>query len=156
MAGTWSSLPAQARDGAYALQVQGDSMLPLYRDGDVLIVEPAAPVRRGDRVVVKTTSGEVMAKVLSRRTGREGRASVAQRGASDADDPDQGCRVARPHRLGEPVGAVRALTAGIMSAGLAGLGLSVVLAGRIAAPDAASQSASTDTGSEKLGPLLPS
>ena len=34
-------LPAQAHDGAYALQVQGDSMLPLYRDGDVLIVEPA-------------------------------------------------------------------------------------------------------------------
>lgn len=61
-------LPTKARDGAYALQVQGDSMLPLYRDGDVLIVEPSAPVRRGDRVVVKTTAGEVMAKVLSRRT----------------------------------------------------------------------------------------
>src|SRR4051812_40406470 len=40
-------LPAETRDGAYALQVQGDSMLPLYRDGDVLIVEPTAPVRRG-------------------------------------------------------------------------------------------------------------
>lgn len=64
-------LPAQSRDGAYALQVQGDSMLPLYRDGDVLIVEPAAPVRRGDRVVVKTTAGEVMAKVLSRRSAKE-------------------------------------------------------------------------------------
>jgi phage repressor protein C with HTH and peptisase S24 domain len=64
-------LPAQAREGAYALQVQGDSMLPLYRDGDVLIVEPAAPVRRGDRVVVKTVSGEVMAKVLSRRTAEK-------------------------------------------------------------------------------------
>jgi phage repressor protein C with HTH and peptisase S24 domain len=61
-------LPAETRDGAYALQVQGDSMLPLYRDGDVLIVEPTAPVRRGDRVVVKTTGGEVMAKVLTRRT----------------------------------------------------------------------------------------
>jgi phage repressor protein C with HTH and peptisase S24 domain len=61
-------LPAQARGGAYALQVQGDSMLPLYRDGDMLIVEPAAPVRRGDRVVVKTASGEVMAKILARRT----------------------------------------------------------------------------------------
>jgi phage repressor protein C with HTH and peptisase S24 domain len=61
-------LPAQTREGAYALQVQGDSMLPLYRHGDMLIVEPAAPVRRGDRVVVKTTTGEVMAKVLSRRS----------------------------------------------------------------------------------------
>ena len=43
-------------------------MLPLYRDGDILIVEPDAQVRRGDRVVVKTGTGEVMAKVLERRT----------------------------------------------------------------------------------------
>ena len=45
-------------------------MLPLYRDGDVLIVEPGAQVRRGDRVVVKTREGEVMAKVLMRQTAR--------------------------------------------------------------------------------------
>lgn len=61
-------LPGGAREGAYALQVQGDSMLPLYRDGDVLVVDPGATVRRGDRVVVKTIAGEVMAKVLERRT----------------------------------------------------------------------------------------
>ncbi|TKT74226.1 helix-turn-helix transcriptional regulator [Aquamicrobium sp. LC103] len=61
-------LPAGAGDGAYALQVQGDSMLPLYRDGDVLIVEPDAAIRRGDRVVLKTNAGEVMAKILARRT----------------------------------------------------------------------------------------
>ena len=56
--------------GVYALEVQGDSMLPLYRDGDVLIVEPGAQVRRGDRVVVKTREGEVMAKVLHRQSPR--------------------------------------------------------------------------------------
>lgn len=61
-------LPAAAGEGAYALQVQGDSMLPLYRDGDMLVVQPGAPLRKGDRVVVKTFSGEVMAKVLERRT----------------------------------------------------------------------------------------
>lgn len=54
----------------YALEIQGDSMLPLYRDGDVLIVEPGAQVRRGDRVVVKTTAGEVMAKLLHRQTAK--------------------------------------------------------------------------------------
>lgn len=54
-------------EGAYALQVQGDSMLPLYRDGDVLIIEPGARVRKGDRVIAKTVSGEVMAKVLASR-----------------------------------------------------------------------------------------
>ena len=56
--------------GVYALEVQGDSMVPLYRDGDVLIVEPGAQVRRGDRVVVRTREGEVMAKVLVRQTPR--------------------------------------------------------------------------------------
>jgi phage repressor protein C with HTH and peptisase S24 domain len=61
-------LPAGARENAYALKVQGDSMLPLYRDGDVLIVEPDAAPRKGDRVVVKTGGGEVMAKILGRRT----------------------------------------------------------------------------------------
>jgi phage repressor protein C with HTH and peptisase S24 domain len=61
-------LPAAAGEGSYALEVQGDSMLPLYRHGDMLVVQPNAAVRKGDRVVVKTTSGEVMAKVLDKRT----------------------------------------------------------------------------------------
>jgi phage repressor protein C with HTH and peptisase S24 domain len=63
-------LPAQSTESSYALQVQGDSMLPLYRNGDVLIVEPGATTRKGDRVVVKTIAGEVMAKVLDRQTTR--------------------------------------------------------------------------------------
>src|SRR5690606_30257856 len=61
-------LPATAGEGSYALQVQGDSMLPLYRHGDMLVVQPNETVRKGDRVVVKTISGEVMAKVLDKRT----------------------------------------------------------------------------------------
>lgn len=43
-------------------------MKPAYRDGDVIVVSPGAPIRRGDRVVVKTCDGEVMAKELRRRT----------------------------------------------------------------------------------------
>ncbi|WP_025660377.1 helix-turn-helix transcriptional regulator [Rhizobium sp. IBUN] len=61
--------PSQ-KAGVYALEVQGESMMPLYRDGDVLIVEPGAQVRRNDRVVVKTREGEVMAKVLLRQSPR--------------------------------------------------------------------------------------
>lgn len=64
-------LPGEQDDGSYALKVQGDSMLPLYRDGDVLVVRPDATVRSGDRVVVKTSGGEVMAKVLSKRSAQE-------------------------------------------------------------------------------------
>lgn len=64
-------LPAGAAEGSYALQVQGDSMLPLYRDGDILIVQPSARVQKGDRVVVKTGRGEVMAKILAASNARE-------------------------------------------------------------------------------------
>ena len=46
-------------------------MKPAYRDGDVIIVvSPAAPIRRGDRVVVKTKDGEVMVKELKRKTAK--------------------------------------------------------------------------------------
>lgn len=51
---------------AYALEIAGDSMEPVYRDGDTIIVSPSAAIRRGDRVVLKTTAGEVMAKQLAR------------------------------------------------------------------------------------------
>lgn len=61
--------PGSADRPVYALTVHGESMLPLYRHGDVLIVEPGAAVRRDDRVVVKTAQGEVMAKILRRITG---------------------------------------------------------------------------------------
>jgi phage repressor protein C with HTH and peptisase S24 domain len=60
--------PEVADEHAYALKISGQSMLPAYRDGDVILVSPSAPIRRGDRVVVKTRDGEVMAKELKRRT----------------------------------------------------------------------------------------
>ncbi|TVR97365.1 MAG: helix-turn-helix transcriptional regulator [Rhodospirillales bacterium] len=55
---------------AYALEISGNSMEPVYRDGDIIIVSPQASIRRGDRVVLKTRDGEVMAKVLRRRSAR--------------------------------------------------------------------------------------
>jgi phage repressor protein C with HTH and peptisase S24 domain len=39
----------------------------MYRAGDVVIVQPGGAVRRGDRIVVRTRAGEVMAKLLGRR-----------------------------------------------------------------------------------------
>jgi len=64
------AFPAVSDDHAYALEVSGASMEPAYRDGDVIIVSPAAPIRRGDRVVVRTRGGEVMVKELKRRTAK--------------------------------------------------------------------------------------
>jgi phage repressor protein C with HTH and peptisase S24 domain len=45
-------------------------MEPVFRDGDVVVVSPGAPVRRGDRVVVRTAKGEVMAKELRRQSAK--------------------------------------------------------------------------------------
>ncbi len=61
-------LPSTGDANAYALSISGDSMEPAYREGDTIIVSPAAPVRVGDRVVARTTEGAVMAKLLTRRT----------------------------------------------------------------------------------------
>lgn len=70
--GGWDevSMPEIADPNAYALEISGDSMEPVYRDGDLVIVSPGAPIRRGDRVVVRTMGGEVMAKQLARRSAR--------------------------------------------------------------------------------------
>jgi phage repressor protein C with HTH and peptisase S24 domain len=63
-------LPSVNDEHAYALEISGDSMKPAYRDGDVVVVSPGTPIRRGDRVVVKTRDGEVMVKELKRRTAK--------------------------------------------------------------------------------------
>lgn len=60
--------PGLGEARVYALEIAGDSMEPLYREGDLVIVQPGSPVRRGDRVIVRTQMGEVMAKTLGRRT----------------------------------------------------------------------------------------
>ena len=64
------AFPAVNDEHAYALEISGSSMEPAYRDGTIVMVSPTSPVRRGDRVVVKTRNGEVMAKELKRRTSK--------------------------------------------------------------------------------------
>jgi phage repressor protein C with HTH and peptisase S24 domain len=64
------ALPSVDDEHAYALEISGDQMRPAYRDGDVIMVSPATPIRRGDRVVVKTRDGEVMIRELRRRTAK--------------------------------------------------------------------------------------
>lgn len=64
------AFPGVEDDHAYALEITGDALLPVYRDGDRIIMSPAANVRRGDRVLVRTHAGEVLAKQLSRLTAQ--------------------------------------------------------------------------------------
>lgn len=64
------TFPEIGDEHAYALEVSGDSMEPVFRDGDTLIVSPQAGIRRGDRVVLKTRDGEVMTKELARKSAK--------------------------------------------------------------------------------------
>ncbi|MEZ5995418.1 MAG: helix-turn-helix transcriptional regulator [Hyphomonadaceae bacterium] len=77
--------PDLGEDRVYALEIAGDSMEPIYRAGDIVIVQPRGAVRRGDRVVVRTRAGEVMAKVLGRRNDQ----SVELLSANSAHAPRQ-------------------------------------------------------------------
>ena len=78
------ALPATGDEHAYALEIEGDSMKPAYREGDVIVVSPGTPIRRGDRVVVRTSGGEVMVKELKRRT-----AKVLELGSLNPVHPDR-------------------------------------------------------------------
>lgn len=58
-------------DSLLSLRITGDSMAPLYRQGDKVIVDrEASDVRRGDRVVVRTAGGETLAKEVASLTAR--------------------------------------------------------------------------------------
>ncbi len=52
----------------FALEITDDSLLPIFRSGDRLVVVPGAAIRRGDRVIVHTGNGEFLARELIRQT----------------------------------------------------------------------------------------
>jgi phage repressor protein C with HTH and peptisase S24 domain len=62
--------PDFGQEKVFALEITGDTMAPLYRDGDILIVSPTATPRKGDRIVICTTGGEILAQELKRRSAK--------------------------------------------------------------------------------------
>jgi phage repressor protein C with HTH and peptisase S24 domain len=64
------SFPEIDDPAAFGLEITGSSMEPSYRDGDVIIVSPGASIRRGDRVVVRLKTGDLMARQLQRAGAR--------------------------------------------------------------------------------------
>ncbi len=64
------AVPEIADPHAYALQVSSNDLEPIYREGDTLLVSPAAPIRRGDRIIARTVRGEIMTRQITRRSAR--------------------------------------------------------------------------------------
>ena len=68
----WTEIALPTAEGghAFALEMTGDALLPAYRDGDVILVSPSTPIRKGDRVVVRSKAGEVTIATLRRQTAK--------------------------------------------------------------------------------------
>lgn len=68
----WTEIALPTTEGGhtFALEISGDAHAPVYRDGDIVLVSPGAPIRKGDRVVVRSKAGEVSVATLKRRTAK--------------------------------------------------------------------------------------
>jgi phage repressor protein C with HTH and peptisase S24 domain len=64
------ALPATEDSHAFALKISGSALAPVYRDGDIVLVSPGAPQRKGDRVLVRSKAGELTIATLKRRTAK--------------------------------------------------------------------------------------
>lgn len=63
-----TATPSVNDEQAYGLEISSDAFEPVYRDGDVIIVSPSQPVRRGDRAVIKIKDGEVVVMQVKRKS----------------------------------------------------------------------------------------
>jgi phage repressor protein C with HTH and peptisase S24 domain len=68
--GAWSRLaPAGLGEaGTFALEIEPADAGEPYREGAILIVQPGAPVRRGDMLCLKTMAGPLVIGRLTRET----------------------------------------------------------------------------------------
>ena len=77
------ALPIAGEGHSFALKISGDAFRPVYRHGDIILVTPDAPIRRSDRVAVKTIAGEVMIGELKRRTAKTLELASLEAGGAD-------------------------------------------------------------------------
>lgn len=67
---------------AFALEITGDAAAPVFRNGDVVVVSPAAERRRGDFVVVKSDDGLALMRFV-RETAKKVELKAASGSGAD-------------------------------------------------------------------------
>lgn len=65
-AGKWQiiPLPEGQFDGDYAFRISDNTMLPVYRENDIVIVSKQVKTKPGDRVLVKLPTGKFIVRIL--------------------------------------------------------------------------------------------
>lgn len=53
---------------AFALEISGEECMPVYRDGDMVLISPKASLRNGSRVLVRLTDGSYLIREIERQT----------------------------------------------------------------------------------------
>ncbi|HIJ64017.1 MAG TPA: helix-turn-helix transcriptional regulator [Rhodospirillaceae bacterium] len=69
----WDAMvpPDMADPHAFAVEIVGDDLEPVYHDGDIVIASPAAKARRGDRILLRMRDDTVLLRRLLRQTARQ-------------------------------------------------------------------------------------
>ena len=69
----WSQFdfPRVGDPKAFALEITGSDLEPVYREGGTIVVSPGAGVGRGDRLLVGTRTGAVLVRELLRESAEE-------------------------------------------------------------------------------------
>jgi len=63
-----TEVPQPGDPNGYAVRVDSDGLEPVFREGGTVIVSPDAPVRPGDRVLMRRLAGAVQACIVTART----------------------------------------------------------------------------------------
>ena len=63
------SFPNEPDPHAFALEITGDGLLPVFRSGDLIIATPGAEVHAGDRVLLRSQQGELLIAELLDNAG---------------------------------------------------------------------------------------
>jgi phage repressor protein C with HTH and peptisase S24 domain len=64
-----ASFPDVPDPHAFALEISGEGLLPVYRNGDLVVVSPGAEVRPGNRVLLRSLQGELLIAELLDNAG---------------------------------------------------------------------------------------